>query len=82
VAQGLRGADGAVDCGALGNAANVGLDDLLACTALGASAIPVDSYPYFEGRGLELTHIGEGFNIHPNDDGYALIAKAHRLANQ
>ncbi len=82
VAGGLRGADGIVDCGALGNVANVGLDDLLGCTALAMGAIPVDSYPYFEGRGLELTHIGEGFNIHPNDAGYALIAKAHRLANQ
>jgi hypothetical protein len=27
-----------------------------------------------------LTHIGEGdLNTHPNDDGYAAIAKAHRL---
>jgi lysophospholipase L1-like esterase len=82
VAGGLRGADGVVDCGALGNVANVGLDDILGCTAAAMGAIPVDSYPYFEGRGLELTHIGEGFNIHPNDAGYALIAKAHRLANQ
>lgn len=82
VAGGLRGADGKFDCSALGNPANAGLDDILGCTALAMGAIPVDSYPYFEGRGLELTHIGEGFNIHPNDDGYALIAKAHRLANQ
>ena len=82
VAGGLRGADGVVDCGALGNVANVGLDDVLGCTASAMGAIPVDSYPYFEGRGLELTHIGEGFNIHPNDAGYALIAKAHRLAKE
>ncbi|HEY5629331.1 MAG TPA: SGNH/GDSL hydrolase family protein [Candidatus Limnocylindrales bacterium] len=82
VAGGLRGADGAFDCGALGNVANVGLDDVIGCTAATMGAIPVDSYPYFEGRGLQLTHIGEGFNIHPNDAGYALIAKAHRLANQ
>ena len=24
--------------------------------------------------------MGEGFNVHPNDDGYAVIAKAHRNA--
>ncbi len=82
VAGGLRGADGVFDCGALGNVANVGLDDVIGCTAVAMGAIPVDSYPYFEGRGVELTHIGEGFNIHPNDAGYALIAKAHRIANQ
>jgi hypothetical protein len=38
----------------------------------------VDAYPLFEGRILGLTHMGEGFNVHPNDDGYAVIAKAHR----
>ena len=32
---------------------------------------------------LALTHIGDpGFNIHPNDDGYAAIAKAHRRAER
>ena len=69
-------------CGALGNVANVGLDDIIGCTAASMGAVPVDSYPHFEGRGLELTYIGEGFNIHPNDAGYALIAKAHRIANR
>ncbi|MHB8959483.1 MAG: SGNH/GDSL hydrolase family protein [Candidatus Limnocylindrales bacterium] len=82
VAGGLRGADGIVDCGALGVVANAGLDDLIGCSGAAMGAIPVDTYPYFEGRGLELTHIGEGFNIHPNDAGYALIAKAHRIANR
>jgi len=26
--------------------------------------------------------MGEGFNVHPNDAGYEVIAKAHRVADQ
>ncbi len=82
VAQGLRGADGVVDCAADANPVNVGLDDLQGCIALVFGAIPVDSYPLFAGRALELTHMGEGFNVHPNDEGYEVIAKAHRVADR
>jgi lysophospholipase L1-like esterase len=78
----LRGADMAIDCPANANPANVGLDDILACTATYFDAVVVDSYPLFEGRTLELTHMGEGFNVHPNDEGYEVIAKAHRVADR
>lgn len=78
IAQVMRGPDLAFDCAV--NPAGYGLDDILGCTAVAFGAIPVDSYPLFEGRTLELTHMGEGFNVHPNDDGYEVIAKAHRRA--
>jgi len=78
IAQVMRGPDLAFDCTV--NPATYGLDDILGCTALATGALVVDAYPLFEGRTLELTHIGEGFNVHPNDDGYAVIAKAHRRA--
>ena len=78
IAQVMRGPDLAFDCTA--NPATYGLDDILGCTAIATGALVVDAYPLFEGRTLELTHMGEGFNVHPNDDGYAVIAKAHRQA--
>lgn len=78
IAQVMRGSDLAFDCTV--NPATYGLDDILGCTALATGALVVDAYPLFEGRTLELTHMGEGFNVHPNDDGYAVIAKAHRRA--
>jgi lysophospholipase L1-like esterase len=78
----IRGADGAFNCAALANPANIGLDDIVGCTGAAFGAIPVDSYPLFQGRILELTHMGEGFNVHPNDDGYAVIAAAHRDADR
>jgi len=38
-----------------------------------------NGYQVIGDNALELTHIGDqGFNIHPNDDGYLAIAKAHR----
>ena len=78
----LLGADLAVDCSALGNPLNAGLNDIIACTSLALGAIPVDGYGAIGDDALTLTHIGEGdFNSHPNDDGYATIAKAHRLAD-
>jgi len=79
VAQVERGLDLAFDCTV--PPATFGLDDILGCTALAMGAIPVDLYPLFQGRILELTHMGEGFNVHPNDDGYEVIAKAHRAAD-
>ena len=83
VAVALRGSDLKIDCPAdATDPAKVGLDDIIACTALAAGAIPVDMYPLFDDDALALTHIGEGFNIHPNDDGYALIAWAHRMVDQ
>ena len=79
----LLGLDGAVDCSALGNPYNVGLDDIMGCTALAAGAIMVDGYAAIDDNALALTHIGDpGFNIHPNDDGYAALAQAHREADR
>jgi lysophospholipase L1-like esterase len=71
-----RGTDPGAGCG------DIGLDDILACTAASFGAVVVDSYPLFAGRTLELTHMGEGFNVHPNDEGYEVIAKAHRVADR
>jgi len=82
IGQAMRGRDMAIDCAADADPANVGLDDILACTATYFGATVVDSYPLFEGRTLKLTHMGEGFNVHPNDAGYEVIAKAHRVADQ
>jgi hypothetical protein len=83
IAQAMRGDDGIVDCVAdQANPANVGLDDLLGCSATAFGAVVVDSYPLFAGRTFELTHMGEGFNVHPNDDGYSVIADAHRAADR
>ncbi len=77
----LLGTDLTVDCTALENPLNVGLNDIIACTSLALAAIPVDGYGAIGDNALALTHIGEGdFNSHPNDEGYAAIAKAHRLA--
>lgn len=76
VAAVMLGADGTVDCTV--DPSWFGLNDILGCTAHASGAVVVDVYPLFEGRSLELTHMGEGFNVHPNDDGYAVIAKAHR----
>jgi hypothetical protein len=76
----LLGADVRIDCAALGtDPRNAGLNDVIACTAMALGATVVDSYAVIGDQALALTHIGDaGFNIHPNDDGYALIAKAHR----
>jgi hypothetical protein len=71
-----RGTDPGAGCG------DTGLDDILACAAIALGAVVVDSYPLFEGRTFELTHMGEGFNVHPNNAGYEVIAKAHRVADR
>jgi len=81
VDQLLLGADAKIDCTALASAANVGLNDLVACIGAAYGAIVVDLYPIFGDRGLELTHIATG-DFHPNDEGYAVIAEAfRRIAN-
>ncbi|HEX6129123.1 MAG TPA: SGNH/GDSL hydrolase family protein [Candidatus Limnocylindria bacterium] len=83
----LLGADLAVDCTALANPYNVGLDDIMACVTLATGTfvdrefIVVDGYTAIGDNALAMTHIGGPvFNIHPNDAGYAAIAEAHRLA--
>lgn len=81
--QALLGADVAFDCVAAGqNPLNAGLNDIVGCTSAFLGGIVVESYDLFDDNALALTHIGEGFNIHPNDDGYALIAQAHRAADR
>lgn len=80
----LVGSDLAIDCGAAAtNPTAAGLNDIISCTALAFGATVVDAYPVIGDDALALTHIGEGtFDTHPNDDGYALLAKAHRLASE
>lgn len=74
----LLGGDLRVDCTAIGNPLAAGLNDVVACTAAAFGASVVDGYAVIGDRALELTHIGEPvFNIHPNDEGYALLARAH-----
>lgn len=76
----LLGSDGRIDCAALQtDPTAAGLNDVIACISQMVGATVVDGYTVIGDRALELTHIGDpGFNIHPNDAGYALIAKAHR----
>lgn len=78
----LLGADLAVDCTAAQiNPLAAGLNDIVACTSSAFGATVVDGYAAIGDNALALTHIGDpGFNIHLNDDGYAVIAKAHRRA--
>jgi lysophospholipase L1-like esterase len=79
---GLLGSDGRIDCVAIQTDPTAGgLNDIVACTAGFFGATVVDAYPVIGDQALELTHIGDpGFNIHPNDDGYEALAKAHRRA--
>jgi lysophospholipase L1-like esterase len=46
-----------------------------AATAAPVSAIWVDLVPLFQGKAPQLTHIADG-NIHPTDQGHAVIAEA------
>jgi lysophospholipase L1-like esterase len=80
---GLLGSDVVIDCAAIQtDPTKAGLDDIVACTSAAFGAVVVDGYQVIDDDALELTHIGDpGFNIHPNDDGYAAIAKAHRRAD-
>jgi lysophospholipase L1-like esterase len=79
---GLLGSDLRIDCAAIQtDPTAAGLNDIIACTSLAFGATVVDSYPVIGDDALVLTHIGDqAFNIHPNDEGYALIARAHRRA--
>jgi lysophospholipase L1-like esterase len=81
---GLLGADLTIDCAAnQSNPMLIGLNDLVACISGAFDAIVIDGYTVVGDNALALTHIGDpGFNIHPNDDGYAAIAKAHRRAER
>jgi lysophospholipase L1-like esterase len=78
----LLGADLTVDCAAAqSNPLNAGLNDIVACTSMAFGAEVVDGYVAIGDNALTLTHIGDpGFNIHPNQAGYAVIATAHRRA--
>lgn len=72
----LLGSDGKIDCAA--NASDpqtVGLNDLIACLGSRAGATVVDVYPLFAGKGPVLTHILSG-DVHPNDQGHEVIARA------
>jgi lysophospholipase L1-like esterase len=84
VDQGLLGIDLTVDCAAAqANPMNAGLNDIVSCTSAFFGATVVDGFQTIGDNALALTHIGDpGFNIHPNDDGYAAIAKAHRRADR
>ena len=84
VDQGLLGLDLTVDCAAAqANPMNAGLNDIVSCTSAFFGATVVDGFQTIGDNALALTHIGDpGFNIHPNDDGYTAIAKAHRRADR
>jgi lysophospholipase L1-like esterase len=74
----LLGTDLRIDCTAADPSA-FGLNDIIACTALFFGMTVVDAHPVIGDDALTLTHIGEGtFDTHPNDEGHALLAKAHR----
>jgi lysophospholipase L1-like esterase len=78
----LLGSDLTIDCAANQvDATKVGLNDLLACIGMALGAVVVDLYPAFGDNALIYTHIAEG-DFHPNDDGYAVIAQAHRQADR
>ena len=72
----LFGTDGTIDCAA--NAADVtkgGLNDVITCSAAAVGATTVDLYSVMIDKALTHTHIATG-DIHPNDEGYRLIADA------
>jgi lysophospholipase L1-like esterase len=78
----LLGSDLTIDCAAdQQDPTKVGLNDLLACIGMAFGAVVVDLYPVIGDNALLYTHIAEG-DFHPNDDGYALIAQAHRKADR
>jgi lysophospholipase L1-like esterase len=78
----LLGSDLTIDCAADQlDPSKVGLNDLLACIGITLGAVVVDLYPVIGDNALLYTHIAQG-DFHPNDDGYALIAQAHRKADR
>lgn len=79
----LLGGDLRIDCAvAATDPTAAGLNDIIACTGWAFGATVVDAYPVIGDDALALTHIGEStLDTHPNDTGYELLAKAHRLAS-
>jgi lysophospholipase L1-like esterase len=79
----LLGVDLRIDCAAAAtDPTSAGLNDIIACTGAALGATVVDAYPVIGDDALALTHIGEGtLDTHPNDMGYELLAKAHRVAS-
>lgn len=75
----LLGRDLAINCQALDDPRNIGLNDLIACIGQQYGATVADIYPVFQGKGPTLTHINT-FDIHPNNAGYAQFANAVRTA--
>ncbi len=75
----LLGKDLKIDCQALSDPANVGLNDLIACIGQQFGLSVADVYPTFAGKGPVLTHIAQ-FDIHPNNAGYAQMATVVRSA--
>ena len=72
----LFGSDGTIDCAAnSADFAKGGLNDIIACGAAAAGATTVDLYAVITDKALTHTHIATG-DIHPNDEGYRLIADA------
>jgi acyl-CoA thioesterase I len=71
----LVGADRKIDCNA--SAAAIGLNDIIACTASPYGATVANAYPPFEGKAAQLVNPGD---IHPNDAGYAVIARRFERA--
>ena len=79
----LFGADATVDCTALSNPMNAGLNDIMACTADYFGWKVVDGYALFGNRAMDLTHMAGGtFDFHPNDAGYAVLAYGHEQAQR
>jgi lysophospholipase L1-like esterase len=70
-ARTLVGSDGRVGCSATEDIS--GLNDRIACVADRRGTELVDLYAAFLGREDELTRIGGG-DLHPNADGYGVIA--------
>jgi len=78
----LFGTDGKIDCAANAtDPAKAGVNDMITCFADGVGATVVDLYPVITDKALTHTHIATG-DIHPNDDGYRLIADAVIAAYQ
>ena len=72
----LLGFDGVIDCiAATIDPFNAGLNDVIACAAGAFGMTVVDLHPLFEGRTLDLTHIGAS-DVHPNHKGHRVIADA------
>ena len=76
----LLGSDLVIDCSAPAGDPRAGLNDLIFCSGASSGAVVADVYPAFGDRAPQLTHIGTG-DIHPNDAGYAVIARTFIAAD-